>query len=113
MFRAVRPLVRNELGTEPRLVEPLPCLLPIFEKMTSVQRGFPITRVTEGVRRSFVEGASIELLLNRPVMPMRESKLRQLYRLKMQRQTAVSAFLRLEETLPSKGLGATRLKIKK
>eukprot|EP00965_Chrysotila_dentata_P103819 3428076-Pleurochrysis_carterae.AAC.1 len=47
LFRAVRPPSKKHLGSKLRKLPSLPCLLAVFEEMTSVSRGLPTTSVLE------------------------------------------------------------------
>jgi hypothetical protein len=70
IFKAVRPPTKKHLGTRLRQIEPLPCVMSVFDELTSTTRGLVVESPSEGIERRALPGLP-QQKEGRPLQPMK------------------------------------------
>ncbi|KAL1514466.1 hypothetical protein AB1Y20_003565 [Prymnesium parvum] len=104
MIKHVRPPTKRDAGRNLRKTKPIPTTEEIWEELICQKNGLPEGIPNSGLTRSGVDGKMV---------PTKISESRKIFKIKLQEPAHLRALYRLHDRVPSRGMGASKLIMKK
>ena len=109
LYKLARPPSRKHAGTRLREARQFPTIAPVFHHWMSIVRGLPHYSPGENIERNVFGSMHPQ---GAPLIPIKETENRRLFKVKLMRQDAVMAFASLDLYQPKFAVRATRLLVK-
>ena len=109
LYKLARPPSKKHAGTRLREARQFPTIAPVFHHWMSIVRGLPHYSPGENIERNVFGSMHPQ---GAPLIPIKETENRRLFKVKLMRQDAVMAFASLDLYQPKFAVRATRLLVK-